>query len=152
MHNNFVDLFFMISNQYLVINHNQECLLKKKQITCHQPKLSTTSKQVFQFVSKTALSILNKTVSTLTKHQSQTNSDMCRRINIMLAQQNINFLLANSSFIVRRIHRVNQSHARFVATGTYAINASELIAIFKEKMNDNCTYYWRLKWNWRNLC
>ena len=35
----------------------------------------------------------------------------------MSAQQNINFLLANSGFIIRRLHSANQAHARLVAIG-----------------------------------
>ena len=35
----------------------------------------------------------------------------------MSAQQNINFLLADSGFTVRRLDSANQAHARFVATG-----------------------------------
>ena len=35
----------------------------------------------------------------------------------MSAQQNINFILANIGFIVRRMHSANQAHARLAATG-----------------------------------
>lgn len=53
----------------------------------------------------------------LAKHQSETNEINNRYINIMEAQQDINFILARSRLMVRRMTRENLGHERLVETG-----------------------------------
>ena len=91
--------------------------MKPKYITYRKPKLSTTAKQVSNSLLNASSNAAHKTFQGLAKHQSETNKTNHRYANIMEAQQNINFLLADSGFLVRRIRSGNKSHARLVATG-----------------------------------
>lgn len=91
--------------------------MKKKYITYQKPKLSATKKQLSKSLLNSLSNAANKITRGLAKHQSEVNKINHRKINVMAAQQNINYLLASSSFIVRRMRSSNKSHARLVATG-----------------------------------
>lgn len=64
---------------------------------------------------------VGKTIADSTKFISsqftESNSATSRKIKVMSAQQNINFLLADSELLVRRLESANKAHARLVATG-----------------------------------
>lgn len=102
---------------YKLFNHNKERLLKQRPITYRKPKLTTTAKQVSNSLQNTSTSATNKAFRRFAKHQAETNEINNRYINIMEAQQSINFILARSRLMVRRMTRLNQEHQRLVATG-----------------------------------
>jgi len=91
--------------------------LKQKLITYRQPKVTITARQVSKSLLYTSTNAANKTFRDLAKHQAETNETNNRYINIMEAQQSINFILARSRLMVRRMTRSNQEHRRLVATG-----------------------------------
>ena len=91
--------------------------MKKKHTNYRKPKLSTTTKQASKSLLNSLSSAANKTFQSLARQHSETNKTNHRKINVMAAQQNINYLLASSSFIVRRMRSSNKAHARLVATG-----------------------------------
>ena len=91
--------------------------MNKKHITYSKPKLSTTTKQVSTSLLNTSSNAVNKATQCLAKHQSETNETNNRYINIMEAQQSINFILANIRLRSRRMHRENLGHERLVASG-----------------------------------
>ena len=81
--------------------------MKSKYINYRKPKLSTTTKQVSKSLLNTSSSTGQKAIHGLAKHQSETNKTTHRYANIMEAQQSINFILANSGFIIcRRIVQI----------------------------------------------
>jgi hypothetical protein len=86
----------------------------KKLITYRKPKVSTTAKQISKSLLNTSSSATNKVIRSLAKQQSETNN---RYINIMEAQQSINFIFANIRLRSRRMHRENLGHERLVRTG-----------------------------------
>lgn len=89
----------------------------KKYITYRQPKLTTTAKQFSKSLLNASSTTSNKVFRGLAKHQAETNETNHRYINIMEAQQSINFILARSRLMVRRMTRSNQEHQRLVTTG-----------------------------------
>ena len=91
--------------------------MKQQHITYRKPKLTTTAKQVSKSLLNTSSTASNKAFQALAKHQSETNETNNRYINIMEAQQSINFILAGSRLMVRRMTRSNQEHLRLVETG-----------------------------------
>lgn len=91
--------------------------MKQKNITYRKPNPTTTARQVSKSLLNTSTRASNKVFQALAKHQSRTNETNNRYINIMEAQQSINFLLADIKFRNRRMRRANQEHARLVATG-----------------------------------
>ena len=91
--------------------------MKQKHITYRKPKLTTTAKQVSTSLLNSSSNVANKAIQGLAAHQSDTNNTNNRYINIMEAQQDINFILARSHLMVRRMTRSNQEHQRLVATG-----------------------------------
>lgn len=91
--------------------------MKQKLITYRKPKFQTTAKQVSKSLLNTSTRATHKTFQALAKYQSETNETNHRYINIMEAQQSINFILARSRLMVRRMSRSNQEHQRLVATG-----------------------------------
>ena len=88
-----------------------------KYITYRQPKLSTTAKQVLNSLLNTSSNAAQSTFKALAKHQSETNRTNQRYINIMEKEQSINFILADSQRIVRRMQRANKVYARWLRTG-----------------------------------
>lgn len=78
-------------------------------MTYRKPKFSFNTNKV------------GKTIADSTKFISsqftESNSATSRKVKAMSAQQNINFTLANSKLIVRRMRSANNAHARLVATG-----------------------------------
>ncbi len=91
--------------------------MRQKYIIYHQPRVTTTTKQVSNSLLNTSTIAAHKTFRGLAKHQSETNETNNRYINIMEAQQSINFILANNMLRNRRVHRGNQGHERLVETG-----------------------------------
>ena len=91
--------------------------MKQKCITYRKPKLSTTAKQVSKSLLSTSSTAVQKAIQGLSKHQSETNKTNHRYVNILEAQQSINFIFADMEFSNRRMRRENQSHARLVETG-----------------------------------
>lgn len=91
--------------------------MKQKLVTYRKPKLGNTAKQVSTSLLSSSSNAANKAIQGLAKHQSDTNDTNNRYINIMEAQQDINFILARSHLMVRRMSRSNQEHERLVATG-----------------------------------
>lgn len=89
----------------------------KKLITYRTPKLGHTAKQVSKSLLETSTSLSHKTFRSFTKHQSETNETTNRYINIMEAQQSINFIFADIKLRNRRMHRENLGHERLVETG-----------------------------------
>ena len=86
-------------------------------INYRQPKFSTTAKQVSKSLLNTSSNAAQKTFQIVAKHQSATNEINQRYINIMETQQSINFMLADSQRIVRRMQRSNKVYARWLCTG-----------------------------------
>lgn len=91
--------------------------MKQKHTTYRKPNLHATANQVSKSLLNTSTSISHKAFRGLARHQSETNEINNRYINIMEAQQSINFILAQSRLMVRRMTRSNQEHQRLVATG-----------------------------------
>lgn len=91
--------------------------MKQHHITYRKTKLAATAKQVSKSLLKTSTCLSHTAFRSLAKHQSETNEINNRYINIMEAQQSINFILARSRLMVRRMTRSNQEHQRLVATG-----------------------------------
>ena len=112
---NFSGLFFSSTTQKEDIAIAN--LKPKKHITYRKPKLNPTVKQASKFLLNTSINTARKTFRSLAKQQSESNETNNRYINIMEAQQSINFLLADIRFRNRRMRRANQEHARLVATG-----------------------------------
>ena len=78
-------------------------------MTFRKPKLRINANKVSRAISGTAKFIADQ--------HTDVNNSTHRKIKVMSAQQNINILLANSSFLVRRTRSGNKAHARLVATG-----------------------------------
>ena len=89
----------------------------KKPNIYRQPKVTESANQVSKSLLNTSHSAAHKTFQVLARHQSETNETNNRYINIMEAQQDINFILAGSHLMVRRMSRSNQEHERLVASG-----------------------------------
>ena len=97
-------------------------------INYRQPKFSTTAKQVSNSALNTTSNVANSTYKALATHQSEINTTNQRYINIMETEQRTNFILADSSRIVRRMQRANKVYARWIRTGKkdgYLITAME---------------------------
>ena len=90
--------------------------MKQKLITYREPKLTTTARQVSKSLLNTSTSAANKAIQGLAKHQSETNETNNRYINIMEAQQSINFIFAIIKLGNRRMHREIE-HERLAKTG-----------------------------------
>ena len=82
--------------------------MKQKYITYRKPKLINTAKQVSKSLLNTSSSAANKFTRGFVKHQSETNKTNHRYINIMEAQQSINFIFADIKLGNRRVRRENQ--------------------------------------------
>ena len=78
-------------------------------MTYRKPKLRINANKVSRAISGTAKLIADQ--------HTDVNKATHRKIKVMSAQQNINFLLANCSFLNRRTRSGNKAHARFAATG-----------------------------------
>jgi ABC-type multidrug transport system fused ATPase/permease subunit len=91
--------------------------LKQKHITYRKSNPTKTGKQVSKSLLNTSTGLTHKAFRGLAKHQSETNETNNRYINIMEAQQSINFILANNKLRNRRVHRGNHGHERLVETG-----------------------------------
>lgn len=91
--------------------------MKQKYITYRKPKLSTTAKQVSKSLLNTSASATHKTIQGLAAHQAGINETTNLYINVMEAQQSINFIFAKNKLGNRRTTRGNDEHARLVATG-----------------------------------
>lgn len=89
----------------------------KKLIYYRKPNPNTTARQLSKSILNASTSISHNAFLTLARHQSEINETNIRYINIMEAQQSINFILANNKFRNRRVHRGNQGHERLVETG-----------------------------------
>ena len=82
--------------------------MKQKHITYRKP--NSTAKQVSKSLLNTSSSATYKVIQGFAKHQSEINKTNHRYINIMESQQSINFILARSRLMVRRMSRSNQEH------------------------------------------
>ena len=77
-------------------------------MTYRKPKLRINTNKVTKAISGTAKLIVDQ--------HTDVNKATHRKIKVMSAQQNINFILADSAFIVRRMRSGNRAHERFAAT------------------------------------
>ena len=122
----------------IAINTNKP----KNYINYRQPKFSTTTKQVSKSLLKTSSNAAQKTFQALAKHQSATNEINQRYINIMETEQSINYLLADSKRIVRRMQRANKVYARWLRTG----KKDGYLVIILEWLYDHLLFVLDLLW------
>jgi ABC-type multidrug transport system fused ATPase/permease subunit len=91
--------------------------LRQKFTIYRKSNPTTTAKQVSKSLLNTSTSAAQKSFQVLARHQSEANETNNRYINIMEAQQSINFIFANIRLRSRRMHRENLGHERLVETG-----------------------------------
>ncbi len=89
----------------------------KKSVAYRKPKVTTTANQISKSLLNTSSIATHKAIKGFARHQSDINETNNCYINIMEAQQSINFMLANNKLRNRRVHRGNQGHERLVETG-----------------------------------
>lgn len=78
-------------------------------MTYRKPKLRINTKKISNAI--------NGGAKLIASQNADVSRATHRKIKVMSAQQNINFILAHSAFIVRRMRSSNKAHARLVATG-----------------------------------